>query len=257
MSGKLYVFRDPPLDGPTNMARDEHFLHSPDLRPAVLRLYAWEPPTISLGYFQRYSQLEHLPPEVRRLAVVRRITGGGAILHDREVTYCLTIDDSIPIAKQPPVALYRLVHGCWRDTLQAEGVPTELAPPEFPLPTPRGGPFFCFQKPGCTDLILPATSEQGAGPEPVKLLGSAQRRIPGRVLQHGSLLLGRRYQCHPGADLGQPPPDVVERWIGGFLQRLASALELTPVPTSWTAEQLADVRQRRARYDSAEWTRAR
>jgi lipoate-protein ligase A len=243
----LHVFRDPALDGPTNMARDEHVLYSERLRPAAVRVYGWSPATISLGYFQRYDELAQLPPELRELAVVRRPTGGGAILHDREVTYCLVIDDSVAAARRPPADLYRLVHECWREAIAAEGTQTELAPDSLPFPAPRGGPFFCFEKPGRTDLIV-----GGA-----KLLGSAQRRIPGRVLQHGSLLLGRRFAAHPGADLGQPPAETVESWIGAFLTRLASALSVELHSTTWSAAELADVEQRRARYNSEAWTRRR
>ena len=126
MNRVLHILRDPALDGPTNMARDEHLLHSAPLRPAVLRLYAWTPPTISLGYFQRYADVAGLPADLRDLPVVRRITGGGAILHDREVTYSLVLDNSVPVATQTPLALYQLVHECWRlaATLALEGQPT-------------------------------------------------------------------------------------------------------------------------------------
>ena len=79
MTSTLHVLHDPPLDGPTNMARDEHLLYADKAWPAILRLYAWNPPTISLGYFQRYERLADLPDEIRNLSVVRRITGGGAI----------------------------------------------------------------------------------------------------------------------------------------------------------------------------------
>jgi len=247
VSGVLEVFRDPPLDGPTNMARDEHLLYREVISPAALRVYAWEPPTISLGYFQRCEQLDALPADVRDLAVVRRVTGGGAILHDREVTYCLVLADGLPIAARSPDALYRLVHACWRDVLLREGTSCELAPDEYPMPTPRTGPFFCFQKPGRTDLVI--------GEE--KLLGSAQRRIAGRVLQHGSLLLGRRFVSHPGVDLGEPPADVVDAWVGAFIADLAAELGLVVRLEDWTEEQLADVERRRERYANAAWTRRR
>src|SRR5512143_2318320 len=160
----LHVYRDPALDGPTNMARDEHLLHSAAVQPAAVRIYAWDPPTISLGYFQRFGEVARQPAEIRALALVRRLTGGGAILHDREITYCLVVDDSLPVARQSPIALYRLVHECWRRVLsggEADGAaddakvalrprpPTaaaevrrcELAPEHFPMPTPRTGPF--------------------------------------------------------------------------------------------------------------------
>jgi lipoate-protein ligase A len=240
----LHVLRDPPLDGPTNMARDEHLLYSEALRPAAVRLYAWDPPTLSLGYFQRFAQVAELPPEVRQLAVVRRLTGGGAILHDREVTYSLVLDDSVPIASQPPTALYRLVHECWRTALAEHGQHTELAPDHFPLPTPRSGPFFCFEKPGRTDLLLDGD----------KLLGSAQRRIQGRVLQHGSLLLGRRFAAHPGADLHEPAADAVANWLAAFIQALSTALELPRAVHAWTEVELGDVQHRRGRYVDPAWT---
>jgi len=240
----LHVLRDLPLDGPTNMARDEHLLHSDELRPAALRIYGWNPPTLSLGYFQCYEEIARLPPDVRDLAVVRRPTGGGAIVHDREVTYCLGLDDSVPIARQPPVALYRLVHEAWRASLALHGQVAEMAPDDLPLPTPRGGPFFCFAKPGRTDLVL-------AGK---KLLGSAQRRIRGRVLQHGSLLLGQRFASHPGADWGGPAAETVISWIDAFIANLATALGLECRAHTWTPDELTDVQRRRARFADPEWT---
>lgn len=243
----LHVFRDPALDGPTNMARDEHLLYSEMCQPAAIRIYGWSPPTISLGCFQRYAQVAELPQELRELPVVRRPTGGGAILHDREVTYCLVVDDSLPVARRTPVELYRFVHQLWRNAISQNGRRVEMAPDNFPLPSPRGGPFFCFQEPGRTDLIV--------GRE--KLLGSAQRRIRGRVLQHGSLLLGRRYPAHPGADLGGPEPERVAGWIEGFLDFLAWGLSLERRPGQWTSEQSADIEQRRRHYAGDAWTRRR
>lgn len=220
------------------MARDEHLLYADDISPGAVRIYAWEPPTLSLGYFQRYDEIAILPAEARELAVVRRLTGGGAILHDREVTYSVVLDDSVPIARKSPAALYRVAHECWRDAIGEDGRQSELAPDEFPLPSPRTGPFFCFEKPGRTDLIV--------GGE--KLLGSAQRRIPGRVMQHGSLILGKRYRVHPGAHLNDPPAETVLRWVDSFVVRFAAAVGLTPKQGEWTAERLTDVGSRRARY---------
>lgn len=241
----LRVFRDPPLDGPTNMARDEALLHADEVRPAALRLYEWSPPTLSLGYFQRHELLASLAPELRALAVVRRTTGGGAILHDCEITYCLVLDESVPIARRSPADLYRIVHECWRDALALDGIACTLAPDDFPLPTPRTGPFFCFEKPGRTDLLL-----GGA-----KLLGSAQRRVAGRVLQHGSLMLEKRFAAHPGAALNGPAGEVLERWISAFTTALSAALEVAPRPTRWSETLLADAAQRRAKYAGDDWTR--
>lgn len=242
-NARLSYFRDPPLDGAENMARDEHLLHSPTRGPACLRIYQWSPPTLSLGYFQSYAEIERLPVEVRALDVVRRATGGGAILHDREITYSLVLDDSLPAARRGPAELYRLVHECWRDVLAEDGIKSELAPDDFPLPTPRTGPFFCFAKPGRTDLLVGG----------LKVLGSAQRRIPGRVMQHGSLILGRGIGAHPGAHLNDPDPETVDRWIESFVALLARSLSTERANASWSAAELRDIAQRRIIHLSDEW----
>ena len=94
------------------MARDEALM----LRvgrsesPPTLRLYQWDPPTISLGYFQRYADYESLPPPGGLLPVVRRLTGGGAILHDLELTYSLALPINHPLVCDGPNRLYELTH---------------------------------------------------------------------------------------------------------------------------------------------------
>lgn len=243
----LAYFRDPPLDGPANMARDEHLLHSQTRRPACLRMYEWSPATLSLGYFQSFREVEKLPEPARSLAVVRRATGGGAILHDQEITYCLILDDTVPVARRGPADLYRLVHECWRGVLARDGITSELAPDDFPLPTPRTGPFFCFEKPGRTDLLIAGR----------KVLGSAQRRIPGRVMQHGSLILKNRIPVHPGADLGAPDRPCVNRWIDEFALGIARSLSLTRSNTEWLPEELADIAVRTEIHKSTEWLHRR
>lgn len=240
----LHFFRDSPLDGPTNMARDEHLLYAERWRPAALRIYAWNPPTLSLGCFQRFAQIADLPDELRRLPVVRRQTGGGAIVHADEVTYCLVLDETIPLAGRAPTDLYRLVHDAWRAALAEQGVETRLAPEHFPLPTPRGGPFLCFERPGRTDLLL----------DGVKVLGSAQRRTNGRVLQHGSLLLGA-FEHNSGAGVGGLIE--VERCIERFAAHCAARLDLTLRPATWSSADREEIERRRERYASAEWTRLR
>src|SRR5438445_617792 len=86
-SGPCRLIHDLPGDGPWNMAVDEALLEDAARsgRP-TLRFYGWAEPTLSLGYFQPYAQRASHPPS-SRCAVVRRPTGGGAILHDAELTY--------------------------------------------------------------------------------------------------------------------------------------------------------------------------
>lgn len=254
MSGNLHTIFDPALDGPENMARDDYLLYAARYRPAVLRLYQWDPPTISLGYFQTREAVESLSPELRQLPIVRRQTGGGAILHDREITYCLVVSPELAISKAGPDALYRLVHETWRELLSESWPQITTAPESAPMPSPRSGPFFCFERPGRTDLTLDGQ----------KLLGSAQRRIAagndvssGFVLQHGSLMLEQRFSGHPGASLSAPSSEIVTQWTRQFAERTAAALELTFCEQHWTKEDLSEISQRRVKFASQEWTSRR
>ena len=72
-----------------HMALDEALL-APET-PPTLRFYQWEQATLSLGYFQPFEEMRSLPPELRAMPVVRRLTGGGAIVHERELTYSLVL----------------------------------------------------------------------------------------------------------------------------------------------------------------------
>ena len=117
----IRVLHDAPLDGPANMARDEALMvrvGSSD-SPPTLRFYQWNPPTISLGYFQRYADYEALDRPQDRLPVVRRLTGGGAILHDLELTYSLSLPIDHPLVVAGPNQLYEIMHdaiiGCARE----------------------------------------------------------------------------------------------------------------------------------------------
>src|SRR5690242_18095105 len=87
--GRLLI--DSAVDGPRSMAIDEALLESAaGGGPLTLRFYQWSEPTLSLGYFQRYED-RSLHPASLDCPIVRRPTGGGAILHDKELTYSLAL----------------------------------------------------------------------------------------------------------------------------------------------------------------------
>ena len=140
---RLRVMIDEPLGGAMNMAVDEAILQAVNegLAGPTLRLYGWSEPTISLGYFQEYAEFE-ADERICGLAVVRRPTGGGAILHDDEVTYSLTMpvgaDDRGDIE-----GLYRLVHDAAAAVLAGAGVELAYRGGEERENSQRG-PFFCF-----------------------------------------------------------------------------------------------------------------
>ncbi len=179
---------DPPQSGPWNMAVDETLLwDAVENGIATLRFYQWSEPTLSLGYFQRYAdRAQH--PASRDCAVVRRQTGGGAILHDRELTYSLALPAGHSLARHAP-CLYEAVHAAFIAAL------TTLQPVQSPLwirgkLTESSGAgaddsFLCFQRQSPGDVVL---APAGHGPT-WKVLGSAQRRHRGAILQHGSLLV--------------------------------------------------------------------
>jgi len=157
------------------MALDEALLEAADTDGiATLRCYRWSQPTLSLGYFQRADE-RHGHSASRACPMVRRASGGGAILHDAELTYSL----AIPTADRLATAareLYDLIHAALVEAIVAIGVPVQVCPGTASQPHP---PFLCFQRRGPGDIMLGS----------VKIAGSAQRRNRGAILQHGSILL--------------------------------------------------------------------
>src|SRR5688572_17520100 len=100
---------DSPAAGPRNMAIDEALLSdATENGVATLRFYQWSEPTLSLGYFQRYDE-RYQHTGSRDCAVVRRQSGGGAILHDRELTYSLALPAGHPLARDSQ-RLYSAIH---------------------------------------------------------------------------------------------------------------------------------------------------
>ena len=172
------------------MAIDETLLQNvqPDW-PIVLRIYRWDRPTLSLGHFQRIEdRIEH--SLLRELPWVRRKTGGGAIVHDQELTYSVLIPnrDDFP-AKGHSEPLYRAIHSAFVETFRLLGWNAELSESCTCASLKRRNtePFLCFLRRSPVDIII----------GDVKILGSAQRRSTTGLLQHGSFLL-RRSQWTPG-----------------------------------------------------------
>jgi len=180
----LRLIVDPPASGAWNMAVDEALLETAAVAGAgTLRFYEWEVPTLSLGYFQAIDERQAHAAS-RDCPVVRRASGGGAILHDREVTYSLAIPQrsgSLADASR----LYDITHETLIQTLAEFGVSAAKFgdTPQCSGPGTRldDEPFLCFLRRSCTDIVIGG----------VKVVGSAQRRRRGAVLQHGSILLGR------------------------------------------------------------------
>lgn len=239
---------DAPRSGAWNMAVDEALLDAAGRTQACcLRFYQWETPTLSLGYFQRHNEREAHPPS-RSCPVVRRSTGGGAIVHDRELTYSLTIGAEHPLCADP-TTLYRRVHGSLVATLRALGADAELCQPARRLPA-ADEPFLCFQRRAEGDLVC----------GPAKICGSAQRRHKGAILQHGSILLAQS-ACAPQlpglaeiAGLRLSPDELLRAWLPALCTTLNIA---TTSDELSSAEKSAAERIVAEKHGHADWIERR
>ena len=171
----------PANTGAWNMALDEAILESVERGHALptLRVYAWQPACLSLGYAQKITDVDRGALELRAWDLVRRPTGGRAILHTDELTYAVMAPLSDPHVAGNVLESYRRLSTALVAALQTLGLDAN-ADREYDLPSssqPNGA--VCFEVPANYEITV-------AGK---KLIGSAQARRFQGVLQHGSLPL--------------------------------------------------------------------
>ena len=180
-----YCFIDRPRSGWMNMAVDQFLARlAGQQQVAVLRLYQWSEPTLSLGYFQAISDRGEHSPSLS-LPLVRRATGGGAIVHHHDWTYSLAVPDRTDRIG-PSTDLYELVHDALVSLLCERGFAAQKwsgciteSQNNNAIGERACKKFLCFERRSTSDIV--------AGDH--KILGSAQRRTSGALLQHGSLLV--------------------------------------------------------------------
>ena len=160
-------------DGPHNMAADEVLLESGQTDNASLRFYGWSTATVSLGYFQA-EKARRGDEQLANLPFVRRPTGGGALVHHHELTYALALPPGSPWQGRGHESWLCRIHIIIADALKELGVRPETVSKEEPARN-----LLCFHHLTPGDLVL------GGG----KVVGSAQRKQRGALLQHGSILL--------------------------------------------------------------------
>jgi lipoyl(octanoyl) transferase len=243
-----------PASGPENMALDEALMaRARSTGEWVLRAYSWSAPTLSLGRHQSAcSAYDPATLAAVGIPVVRRPTGGRAVLHDREVTYSVTAPANDAGALRES---YQRINRLLVDGLRSLGVAAEVA--EMPrAPKPDLTP--CFELPSPGELTVAGR----------KLAGSAQWREHGALLQHGSILVDgdqapvstllRHPQPGPPAPatlrgiLGRPPATSdVATALFDAVRRLEdrNATKLTV-----DASLLHDAAVLRPRYEDAAWT---
>ncbi len=171
-----------PLSGPDNMAADEAMLesHLAGETPPTLRVYGWQPSAVSLGRFQRAnSSLDLAACRDLGIDVVRRPTGGRAILHTaEEVTFSLVVS-AARLGTTGVMDSYRALAGGIIAALRSLGLDARLVERSSPAPTPAAQDPACFAVKARCDLVVGAS----------KLVGSAQVQRHGVILQQNSLPL--------------------------------------------------------------------
>ncbi len=264
------LIRDEPLPAAQNMARDEALLdaHAAGDSPPVLRLYRWNPGAISIGYFQSFGrEVNEAACRDRGFEWVRRITGGRAVLHHCELTYGVVISEEM--LPGSVMDTYRVISRGLMAGLRRLGLEAELS--DAPPPTRKS---LARLSAACFDSTTPSEVTVAGK----KVVGSAQGRARGVILQHGSIPLAldreavvdclnlgekrdavlrvlERKAASVGELLGREIEfeELAETLYRGFAEHLGMDFEETP----YTAGELENAERLAAeKYATEKWNRA-
>lgn len=177
---KWRLITSAPSTGAWNMAKDEAILEAvmEHVVPPTLRLYSWDPASLSIGHAQPVSEVDIDNLKQKQWDIVRRPTGGRAILHTDELTYsvCAPLDDKH--IRGSVIESYRQISKCLLRALELCGVTADAKPKSDQDRSLSKDPV-CFQYPSDYEI-----THQGK-----KIIGSAQARKKNGLLQHGSIPL--------------------------------------------------------------------
>ncbi len=243
------------------MALDEALMEAARRGAVTLRFYRWNPPCLSFGRNQpARGRYDAEAAAGRGIELVRRPTGGGAVYHDREVTYAVTAPER---RWGGPRAAYARINRALAEGLRRLGAPVDQVPERRGTRSSPPGPRACFRDPAPGELTVGGR----------KLVGSAMWRRSGAVLQHGSVLIrddqGVAEELRlrtAGASTGEKPmgsvglvevcrcppapEDVVQALVAGF----EGEFGLAAVPWWPSAGELREAERGRAAFAGAEWT---
>lgn len=181
----IWHFHDSgPLPGALNMETDEAMarqLAAGVIGPS-LRFYGWRPWALSLGFHQESSDVDGAALARAGIGLVRRPTGGKAILHARELTYCVVL----PIEKESPREIYRFINERLIAGLRRLGIEASLSSRDDDFRRLYQDPASlpCFSSSARSEVLVGGK----------KLVGSAQRKLGAVILQHGSILIGPEHR---------------------------------------------------------------
>jgi lipoate-protein ligase A len=248
------------------MAVDQAILESAAAgsSPPTLRLYAWDPVCLSIGYAQPVADVDRAKVAGEGWSLVRRPSGGTAVLHREELSFAMAAPESHPVAAGGVLALYRRLSGPLVLALRLMGLEAQAEPGA----TSRGREPICF--------LIAAPYEITVNGK--KLVGSAQRRRRGGVLQHGTIPLagdltpicrmiryrddaaraeaeGRLRALMTTVELASGRRVGWEEMASALAEALARELDVRLEPGNLTLEERRRAEQlRRDRYARQEWT---
>ena len=242
--------------GAWNMAVDEALLAAAAAgAPPTVRLYGWQPPAVTLGYAQRADRELNLAAcRAAGVDVVRRVTGGRAVLHWNEVTYSVICHESEARLAGTIEESHRRIAQCLAAGMRTLGVPVELERGARQRREASGDA-------GLRHPCFASTARWEVSAKGRKLIGSAQRRVQGALLQHGSVLIGPEHRDLLNLLAGPPPAgtadltasstdlteclgrspsyaEVAAHLIGGFQTELS--VDLEPQPLSMAERERAN-----------------
>lgn len=211
------------------MAVDEAILHAhaSGAVPPTVRFYGWQPAAMSIGYFQKAAAEVDLEKcRQAGIDVVRRLTGGRAVLHAAELTYSVVVRADAPQIPATITASYHYFSGGLLAGLSALGIDAAMSMPKAAYSQAgtrrRSASAACFDAPSHYELTARGR----------KLAGSAQVRKDGVILQHGSILLA--FQPEQVAALLNLPSPEEQRSVAAMLaKRAISVQEILGREVSW------------------------
>lgn len=273
MEKETWLFIDSGMNTPAyNMAMDEALLewHSKGLIPPVLRFYGWNPPGLSVGYFQKiHGKIDVDAVEKLGFNLVRRQTGGRAVLHDKELTYSVIVKEDHEKMPTSVTDAYRVISQGLLEGFNLLDIEADFAVPKGKIG--RTNSAVCFDESSWYELIVGGK----------KAAGSAQTRQKGVILQHGSIPIEIDDKVLFNCFI-YPNDRVKERALKGFHNKAIAINELTKgkvsfeqvkqaffkgfekgldvhlQPYQFTADQLSDIREiAEVKYQSDEWNYSR
>lgn len=214
-------------DGFHNMAIDEVLATKsvPNDKRSVLRVYRWQPYAISLGYNQNPNDLDLEKCKRDKIDVVRRPTGGRAILHAEEITYSIFIPKCSDFYSSDILTTYNLINKGILKGLQLIGVKAELVE----RPTEEG------EKSSAYKHKIPCFSKSAKfeiACQNKKLVGSAQRRYENSILQHGSILVGN-FHLHLADYIASIKGPRTEKFRQALAEKTISISQILPTKINY------------------------